>query len=696
MQCHFLLKNSQCILLFSIIVSFVHNATHAQDTSLATAMESITITSRKISQSVLDTPYTVYSVNSKELSERHYRTTTDIFRDVPGALSQKTSSGQGSPFLRGLTGFHNLFLVDGIKLNNAVFRSGPNQYWNTVDPLSIKRMEIVMGPSSVLFGSDGIGGTVNALTKTPSLSSEEIQLSMFVQGAEAANVNIQGVTLEKAISHESAIRVSANRKDFGDMESAGGRLPNTGYDEVNFDLKLYQEFSQGWETTFAHFLTHQQDVPRTHKTIYSVPFHGTTVGNELERNLDQKRELTYFKIRNDGLASLSHFNTVFSYQQQDESRHRERTGDRIDDQGFSVNTLGFILDSGVQLDAYNLLFGVDYYRDNVNSYSSSNPIQGAIADDASYTTFAGYSEVRWSLSNELELTAGLRYSHIAAKANKVADPTTEQATSLDKSWEDLVGSFRAQYHLNSTSMIYAGISEGFRAPNLSDLTRLDSARSNEFEIPSVNLDSEKFVSYELGYRKRKESSSIDIAVYYTELNDQIILYPNGSITENGEVVMAKSNEGDGYIYGTELSFGQDILERLNARISLSYQYGKTKGIPVAGSALTEDYLSRLMPWSGHLSMRYTAESAKWWIESQIQSLAEADKLSARDQTDTQRIPPGGTPSFVVFHIRGGYELSKSISVNIALENLLDKNYRVHGSGQNEVGRNLVASVLWEF
>ena len=212
----------------------------------------------------------------------------------------------------------------------------------------------------------------------------------------------------------------------------------------------------------------------------------------------------------------------------------------------------------------------------------------------------------------------------------------------------------------------------------------------------MNLDSEKFVSYELGYRKRKESSSIDIAVYYTELNDQIILYPNGSITENGEVVMAKSNEGDGYIYGTELSFSQDILERLSARISLSYQYGKTKGIPVAGSALTEDYLSRLMPLSGHLSMRYTAESAKWWIESQIQSLAEADKLSARDQTDTQRIPPGGTPSFVVFHIRGGYELSKNISVNVALENLLDKNYRVHGSGQNEVGRNLVASVLWEF
>jgi len=86
---------------------------------------------------------------------------------VPGVMVQKTGHGQGSPYIRGFTGFRTLLMIDGIRLNNAVFRDGPNQYWNTVDPFSIERLEVVKGPSSVLYGSDAIGGTVNVITRGP-------------------------------------------------------------------------------------------------------------------------------------------------------------------------------------------------------------------------------------------------------------------------------------------------------------------------------------------------------------------------------------------------------------------------------------------------------------------------------------------------------------------------------------------------
>ena len=691
------LKKRYVVQTAYLITAFVLlNYAFAQDTSLSTAMESITITSRKISQSMLEIPYSVYTVDNDEITAKNYRTTTDIFRDVPGAMSQKTSHGQGSPFLRGFTGFHNLFLVDGIKLNNAVFRSGPNQYWNTVDPLSVQRMEIVMGPSSVLFGSDGIGGTVNAITKQPNVDEDDPKFTMFVQGTNASNLNIQGLAFEKSITLDSAIRVSANRKDFGDIESGESVLPNTGYDEANFDIKWLHQFNEGWNVTFAHFLTHQQDVPRTHKTVFSVPFNGTEIGSELARNLDQKRQLTYFRVKNQELSLLTHFNAVLSFQQQDERRHRVRTGDRIDNQGFSVNTIGLILDSGVTVNDLGILFGTDFYRDSISSFSSSNIIQGPVADDASYTTTAGYTELHWSARNNLKLIAGLRYSHISTRAKQVEEPLTKQVISIDKSWSDLVGSFRAQYKIGASSILFAGLSEGFRAPNLSDLTRLDSARSNEFEIPSVNLDSENFVSYELGYRKRDTKASIDLAVYYTNIDNQIILFPNGEITDNGEIIITKSNQGDGYIYGSDISYTYELTQHISSHFGLSYQYGKTKSIPQAGSVLTEDYISRLMPLSGQLSIKFASQRANWWIEPQIQGMAKADKLSARDKTDIQRIPPNGTPSFMLLHIRGGYEFSNQISLNWAIENLFNKNYRVHGSGQNEVGRNLVASIIWEF
>lgn len=92
-----------------------------------------------------------------------------MLRDVTGIMIQETAFGQGSPYIRGFTEFRNVFLVDGIRLNNSVFREGPNQYWNTVDPFSLERLGVVKGPGSVLYGSDAVGGTVNAISKSPAL-----------------------------------------------------------------------------------------------------------------------------------------------------------------------------------------------------------------------------------------------------------------------------------------------------------------------------------------------------------------------------------------------------------------------------------------------------------------------------------------------------------------------------------------------
>jgi len=111
-------------------------------------------------------PATLYVLDEETLRERMVRTLPEALRETPGVMVQKTSNGQGSPFLRGFTGFRTLLLLDGVRINNSVLREGPNQYWATIDPLTISRLEVVMGPTSVLYGSDAIGGTVNALTRS--------------------------------------------------------------------------------------------------------------------------------------------------------------------------------------------------------------------------------------------------------------------------------------------------------------------------------------------------------------------------------------------------------------------------------------------------------------------------------------------------------------------------------------------------
>ena len=131
------------------------------------ALPEVVVTALRAETALAEVPGTVHVVDREALQAAAPRTTPDAFRGLPSVMVQKTGYGQGSPYLRGFTGFRTLMLVDGIRLNNSTFRDGPNQYWNTVDPWAIARYETVMGPASVLYGSDAVGGAVNALTLAP-------------------------------------------------------------------------------------------------------------------------------------------------------------------------------------------------------------------------------------------------------------------------------------------------------------------------------------------------------------------------------------------------------------------------------------------------------------------------------------------------------------------------------------------------
>lgn len=130
-------------------------------------LDSMLITATRLEEENFHIPYACDSIDAEALTTRKaFRTLPEALKEVPGVMVQQTGHGQGSPYIRGFTGYRTLLLIDGIRLNNSVFRDGPNQYWNTIDTLTIERLEVVKGPGSVLYGSDAIGGTVNARTRT--------------------------------------------------------------------------------------------------------------------------------------------------------------------------------------------------------------------------------------------------------------------------------------------------------------------------------------------------------------------------------------------------------------------------------------------------------------------------------------------------------------------------------------------------
>ena len=657
-------------------------------------------------QEAFEAPRSVQVVSEQQIEERSYRTTPEALRDLPGVMVQETAHGHGSPYIRGLTSFRNLFLIDGVRLNNSVFRPGPNQYWNTVDPESISSIEVVKGPSSVLYGSDAIGGTVNVLTRTPDVSQGwggAVSLR-----AHSAEHSIVGRTeVHGNFGADSAFLLGITRKDFGDVEGGRdtGEQPYTGYEEWAGDAKFVHTLSDTQELIVAHQRVDQNDVPRTHRTVYAVPFEGTSIGSDLRREFDQDRALTYAKLATEGVDTwFDHNVTTISLHEQDELRDRVRSNGRRELQGFDVTTVGLASTFERDWAPGILTYGLEAYRDSVDSFlnkfdqqTAADDIQGAVADDATYDLFGIFAEQELSPAQDWSLTLGARLTHAGVDAESVRDPLTDTQTSVEDDWQQLTGSIRVAHDLDPERLkLFGGISQGFRAPNLSDLTRYDSARSNEFEIPSTDLQPEDYLSYEVGLRSRTGSSAGEVALFYTDISDQISRFPTGNVNSEGESEVTKANVGDGYIYGIELSASHYLSDEWTAFGNATWMNGRVDAYPDSSTTVERDTITRLMPPTLELGVRWQRPESSLWVEGRTTLVDAQDKLSASDERDTSRIPPGGTPGYATLDLFGGHDLTEDIELVLGLENITDEDYRIHGSGLNRPGFGVVFGIRMSF
>ncbi len=665
----------------------------------------IVVTPLRLAQDPVDVPYASYRVSSTDLNRAMPRTSPDALKGIPSVMLQKTAYGQGSPYIRGFTGFRTLMTVDKIRLNNSVFRDGPNQYWNTIDVLSIDRYEVVLGPASVLYGSDAVGGAVHALTATTLDLGKPYGGRAEVRAAsadESYQVRLEGSAMP---SENIGIRAGVSIKSFGDLEGGKdvGTQEKTGYDELDYDFRADMRPWDDTTLTVAHQSVDQDDAWRSHSTIYGIEWEGLEHGSDLKRALDQDRTLTYARIVRTNIATaVDAVEWTVSRHRQEETEDRIRSSGEQNLQGFDVVTWGADLSIEQDSDAGRWVYGADLYYDEVDSFRRDyNPdgslkktrIQGPVADDATYTIAGAFIQDTISFQEDrIQVTPGIRYTYAELDADKVADPESGDAISLSDSWDDVVGSLRFISHLDDAKSlsVIAGISEAFRAPNLSDMTRFDIARSGELETPVLDLDPERYLTSDIGLRGRHDGTGWEVMYYYTMIDDMIVRTPTGRIIDD-QVEVTKKNAGDGFVQGVEASISQAIGDEWTVLLRGSWQEGEVDGYPTSDPDQQRDYISRLMPLTGRIAVRYQPVDTDYWLEALVDAAEKADKLSERDIADTQRIPPGGTPGYAVATIRGGFAFG-SLDCSLAVENIFDEDYRIHGSGVNEPGRNFVVSV----
>ena len=656
----------------------------AQTDSVSTVLiDEVVVTTQRIPLNEQLIPYSISLLDKKEMDYFSKRSTPEMLMNTEGIFVQKTNHGGGSPFIRGLTGNQTLLLFDGIRLNNSIYRYGPNQYLNTVDVFTIDRLEVGRGTGSVQYGSDALGGALQIFSVEPRLNSSDSEWHGNVTGKMmTGGMEKTGRGQLEFNSKKMAMIIGGTYRDFGDLvggEETGVQSPS-GYTEYAFDGKLLFAPKENIQLTLASQFLNQSHVPLYHKVVlenYAI--------NEFH---PQQRLMNYARLNIRGRKKLfDKVKFIASWQQNTENTTAQKNNSVLVQQDNNrVNTLGFVADVTSEISKiWSANSGIEYYHDNVSSSrfvistdNSAPPVnkRGLYPDDSKFGSFSFYSLHHFTLNNWI-IDGGIRFNAFNIKIND------KDLGEVKITPEALVFNLGTMYNINRANHLYANVSNGFRAPNIDDMGTLGIV-DFRYEIPAYDLNPERSVNFETGYKLSLPKFQANVTGYYMSLNQLITrVKMEGEFVDEYQVYK-KENVEEAFITGCEAAFLWKAIRGLDISSSISYTYGQN---------ITQDEpLRRIPPLNGKVAATYTLK--KFFVSGEVLFAGMQDRLAEGDKSDN-RIPEGGTPGWKVVNLFAGYQLAM-VKMKVGFENILNKDYRTHGSGINGVGRSAWISAAFIF
>ncbi|HLV13655.1 MAG TPA: TonB-dependent receptor [Xanthomarina sp.] len=704
-------------------------------------LDEVIISASKFEQSKRDIPQKTISMSAQEIQFTNPQTSADLLEKAGNVFIQKSQLGGGSPMVRGFSTNRLLLTVDGIRMNNAIFRSGNIQNVISIDPFTIQNTEISLGAGSVVYGSDAIGGVMSFYTKTPQVSySDRIYTSAQAVTRYATANNEKTGHLDVNIGLEKwAFLSSVSYSNFDDLRmgshgpenylrpeyviSTNGEdqiVPNanpkiqkpTGYKQVNlmqkvrfvpqenldFDLGLIYTSTSDF-SRYDRLIRYKKDQLRSAEWYYGPQ--QWFMGNLKLTKVSSSSNL-YDKIQ----TSLAYQNFKESRNDRDYQKVYRNTNEE------SVDAYSFNADFEKLLSPKSEVFyGVEYVYNKVNSSGNilnietneTQPTVSRYPNGANWQSIAAYSSIKFKPSDKFIFQSGLRYNQIVMEAD-----FTENNQYLHLPFNKtklnfgaLTGSAGISWLPNNIMQWKFNLSTAFRAPNIDDIGKVFDSEPGAVVVPNPDLKAEYAYGGELGLTLNFDAKvMVDIATYYTFL-DQALVRKDYQINGETEImysgepskVQAVQNASEAKIYGFEAGLQINVSKQLK----LKSQYNVTGG--------TEDDNGKEIPVR-HVAPNFGNTHFIWKNDKfLLDAFAEYNsELSFYQMAPSEQskdymyaIDKNGNPyapSWFTLNFRSQYQLTKAATITASLENITDQRYKTYSSGIASPGRNLIISLSY--
>ena len=708
----------------------------------AFSLDQLVVSSTRWEQEQESSAAKVIAITPRESALLNPQTAADLLASSGQVYIQKSQLGGGSPMIRGFSTNRLLLVVDGVRMNSAIFRTGNLQNVISLDALTLERTEVQFGPSSVLYGSDAIGAVMSFQTIKPRFVSKDAGLqasgSVFARAASAnwektghadlrlSHSNWASVTSVTFTDYDDQVMgkhgpdeflrpnyvTSINGQDSLVDNDNPRKQVQSGYSQLNVMQKIAIPIGDSTRFDYGFHYSRSSDVPR-YDRLRRPRGDGLRYGDwYYGPQLWMMHNLTLETGHRTGIYDQLRVN--LAYQQFGESRNtRDFRDDILSETTERVNAFSFNLDMQKALPGpQRLFYGVEAVENLVDSKGTdfnltnnvSSPAASRYPDGSRWSSYAAYANYHAEPCTKLNLEAGLRYNYILVQADFDTAFYPFPFTTLDNRYGAVTGGVGAVYRPDLNWLFRVNVGSAFRAPNIDDVGKVFDSQPGSVVIPNSDLRPEYAWNAELGLaRTFGETVRVDLTGYYTWLQDALVrrdftLAGQDSIVYDGELsqVQAIQNAANAYVYGFQAALELKLPKGFEVVARWNYQTGEEELDD--GSTAP---LRHAAPWFGSAELRWSGHNWRISMIGNYQAEVTAENMPIAETAEDyiNALDENGdpyTPAWYRLDIKLLWQPKDFLQISGGVENLTNQRYQPFSSGIVAAGLNGILGVKYLF